>query len=221
MSETQPTTRKERRIAERRQQILDTAARLFAEKGFHRTTTRDIAGEADVSEGTLYNYFDSKDDILLGIMSMLAEATGLPGRLEQAVEVDPQAFLQSILRLRRQQVEQTGDMLQAVLSEILVNPPLRQRYYVQQISPLLEMIEYHINQRSELGQIRSVESDLMARVVVGLTTGLFFLQVLGDPVVVNRWGDLSRAVAEILLQGCLLPGSEPDVPAKAGSEVDR
>src|SRR3990172_2901697 len=100
MDENPSSLRRERRIASRRPLILEAAAGLFAEKGFHRTTTRDIAEAADVSEGTLYNYFFNKDEILLGIMSMLAEATGLPEQLEQAVEVDPQAFLQSILRLR-------------------------------------------------------------------------------------------------------------------------
>jgi len=209
MSESTSTTRKERRAASRRLHILEHAAGLFAEKGFHRTTTRDIAAAADVSEGTLYNYFDSKDEILLGIMSMLAEASGLPGRLEEAVEIDPQAFLQSILRLRRQQVDATGDMLQAVLSEILVNPPLRQRYYAEQMSPLIEMIEYHLNQRADLGQIRRIDKDLVARIIVGLVTGLFFLQVMGDPVVVGRWGELSKVIAEILAHGILDAQSSP------------
>ena len=44
------STRRERQNAARVEQILDAAIRLFAEKGFHRTTTRDIAEAADVAE---------------------------------------------------------------------------------------------------------------------------------------------------------------------------
>lgn len=49
----QPTTRRERRIAARKAQILDAAARVFAKRGLHRATTKEIAEAADVSAGTL------------------------------------------------------------------------------------------------------------------------------------------------------------------------
>ena len=52
--------RRARRAKERRQGILEAAARVFARKGFEKATTREIAQEADVSEGTIYNYFASK-----------------------------------------------------------------------------------------------------------------------------------------------------------------
>src|SRR5512147_1631665 len=66
-------TRRERQAAQRVEHILDAAARLFAEHGFHRTTTKDIAQAADVSEGTLYNYFENKNDLLFSILERLGE----------------------------------------------------------------------------------------------------------------------------------------------------
>ena len=45
--------------------ILDAADKLFHEKGFDGTRTADIAKEAGVSEGTLYNYFSSKTDMMM------------------------------------------------------------------------------------------------------------------------------------------------------------
>lgn len=45
--------------------ILDAADKLFHEKGFEGTRTADIAAEAGVSEGTLYNYFSSKSDMMM------------------------------------------------------------------------------------------------------------------------------------------------------------
>ncbi len=47
-------------IAARRNQILDAAAKVFAEKGFHPTTIKDIAAEAGIAHGTIYNYFENK-----------------------------------------------------------------------------------------------------------------------------------------------------------------
>lgn len=51
-------------IKKRREQIIEGAARLFQEKGFHRTTTREIAKESGFSIGTLYEYIRTKEDVL-------------------------------------------------------------------------------------------------------------------------------------------------------------
>ncbi|PWA11906.1 TetR family transcriptional regulator [Pueribacillus theae] len=54
----------EKLIETRRSQIIKSAVTLFKEKGFHRTTTREIAKEAGFSIGTLYEYIREKEDIL-------------------------------------------------------------------------------------------------------------------------------------------------------------
>lgn len=51
-------------IEKRRAEVIHAAVRLFKEKGFHRTTTREIAKEAGFSIGTLYEYIRTKEDIL-------------------------------------------------------------------------------------------------------------------------------------------------------------
>lgn len=58
----------------RRDSILEVASRLFAEKGYEKTPTSEIAQEAGVAEGTLYHHFGSKDGIFLTIFDgMLKE----------------------------------------------------------------------------------------------------------------------------------------------------
>lgn len=51
-------------IEQRRQQIVEGAVRLFIEKGFHKTTTREIARECGLSIGTMYEYIKTKEDVL-------------------------------------------------------------------------------------------------------------------------------------------------------------
>ncbi len=55
--------RKQRERERRRQQIIVAAKRVFSEKGFSNTTMEDIAGEAELSPGTLYLYFKNKDEL--------------------------------------------------------------------------------------------------------------------------------------------------------------
>jgi TetR/AcrR family transcriptional regulator, cholesterol catabolism regulator len=51
-------------VAKRRRQLIDAAVRLFIEKGFHKTTTRQIAAAANMPVGSIYEYVASKEDIL-------------------------------------------------------------------------------------------------------------------------------------------------------------
>jgi AcrR family transcriptional regulator len=196
-----PHSRRERRVAARRAQILEAAARLFAEKGFHRTTTRDIAQAADVSEGTLYNYFDNKEDMLIGIMSTLGANQHLSASLIRSLPLDARNFLYSTLSTRREFIDQNGAMLQSVLSEILVDPELRKQYYQELVLPNFEMLEAHLEARRDLGQIRDIDIPLAVRLLVSMMTGLFFLNVLGDPVVKDRADELSQEITSIFFDG--------------------
>jgi AcrR family transcriptional regulator len=51
-------------IEERREQLVSAAVRVFKQKGFHAATIRDIGRAAGMTQGTIYNYVRSKDDIL-------------------------------------------------------------------------------------------------------------------------------------------------------------
>jgi len=201
MVESNKFTRRERRAAERKMQIITAAANLFAEKGFHRTTTRDIADEADVSEGTLYNYFDSKDDLLLDIMDMLDDLPSEADQFDQVASQDAREFLIKMMKGRREMTDQYHPMLQAVLSEIMVNPDLRQRYYDEQISPGIILISRHLQELLDKGQFRMINIPYTARTLVALMLGLYVLEVLGDPLIQSQWDELSQVIASIFVDG--------------------
>jgi AcrR family transcriptional regulator len=60
--------RRAREKAQRRREILDAARREFFERGFHRPTVDDVASRAEVSKGTIYLYFESKEEILAHLL---------------------------------------------------------------------------------------------------------------------------------------------------------
>jgi AcrR family transcriptional regulator len=66
-----PIQERSRRTVER---ILDAAARIFHEQGYAGATTNDIADEADVSVGSLYQYFPNKDALLVALTKRHIEA---------------------------------------------------------------------------------------------------------------------------------------------------
>lgn len=85
--------------AARRRAILDAAIQTFAQHGFFASRTREIAARAGVAEGTLYLYFESKDDLLLtafresvrefsaAARMLLQDEMTLPERLTRFVEM--------------------------------------------------------------------------------------------------------------------------------------
>jgi len=71
-------------VGERRAQILRAAVKLFSDKGYYTTTISQIAREAGVSTGLIYQYFGDKDDVLLLSLKMVLERyeKEIPPRLE-------------------------------------------------------------------------------------------------------------------------------------------
>ena len=70
----QPKRRTRRPRAEREAQILDSARRVFSEKGYGEATVAEIAANAGVVEGTVYSYFESKRALLIAVMRVFFEA---------------------------------------------------------------------------------------------------------------------------------------------------
>ncbi len=71
---------RERQKLARRQRILDAAMILFNRDGYDKTRIEDIAEVAEVSAGTAYNYYQSKADILIAVVSMEVEESFAAGK---------------------------------------------------------------------------------------------------------------------------------------------
>jgi AcrR family transcriptional regulator len=208
MASDRTAVRRERRIAARKEQILDGAARVFAEKGFARATTREIAEAADVSEGTIYNYFDSKEELLIGIMGRVGEKQLrvmqiTPDLLEQGLQKDLRSFYKEALRARQDFVARNRAMLQAVVSEMLINRDFAERYRRQLLTPGMDVFDRHIQARVERGQIRAVDVPLVSRFFSAMNFGLLGLLLIGDPVIESKWesDDLVEELVAFVFDG--------------------
>src|SRR5689334_17400016 len=82
----------------RRQLILDAALTCFSRDGFHATTTADIVRESGVSQGTLYLYFATKDDIVAALADDRQQGEAFLNALAQS-EPDPVQGLFMMLEL--------------------------------------------------------------------------------------------------------------------------
>ena len=75
MSKTK-LSRREREKKGHKEEILGAALRLFSEKGFHNVSMQDIANESEFGVGTIYNFFDSKEQLFIELMKAGIEKIG-------------------------------------------------------------------------------------------------------------------------------------------------
>ncbi|OQY21897.1 MAG: hypothetical protein B6I35_07360 [Anaerolineaceae bacterium 4572_32.2] len=188
-------------IQARRNQILDAAATVFAEKGFHRASTKEIASSAGISEGTIYNYFATKSDLLLGIMTRLAELESLDEELVDALQGDVQDFFVAVFRNRVDGIQQGQEMLKAILPEVMVNPDLSRQFTQQFVQRISTLLEQYVQARIKMGHIRPVNVPLTVRAVQGMFIGLIVLRILGDESLESGWDDVPEVLATLVFDG--------------------
>jgi AcrR family transcriptional regulator len=174
---------------------------VFADKGFHRATTKEIASAAGVSEGTIYNYFENKADLLVSMITRLADMEELPDELAGTLEWDAQEFLVAMMRHRMARIEQNHELLQAILPEIFINPELRQRFYQHFVQPIAAVLEQYVRARIESGQLRPINPSLAACAVQSMFVGMLVLRILGDEAIQSGWHELPDVLATLVFEG--------------------
>ena len=198
-------------VAARRAQILDAATRVFASKGFNRATIRDVARGAGVADGTIYNYFANKTDLLFGLLDRLNDTERRSASLAQVVDTSLAGFFRAYLRERVEALWSNADLFRAVLPELLANPDLRTRYYNEVIAPTMALGEGAIQALASGGRIRDLDAALATRMLAGSLLGLMVLQLLGDETLAARWREIPDTLADLLLPG-FMPMLGPEAP---------
>src|SRR6266403_1203397 len=120
-----PSDRRQRRSADIRERLFRASLDLFAQKGFAETTVEDITESADVGKGTFFNYFPSKDHILLAFGEMQLS------KLESAIELSRSSgepmpeFLRSLGVRMTQEPTRNPAIVRALLQAYLSTTPVR------------------------------------------------------------------------------------------------
>jgi len=172
---------KEQMAEARRTQILMGAAQVFAEKGFHKATTKEIAEAAGVAEGTIYNYFANKRELLLAMIELLA-VQSLKDSLITGVPTSPKEFIMMILRNRYQLVQERGQLVAPILAEMFTDAELRREAYQKLVMPVTRLMEQYIQSQIDAGLFRPVNPMIVTRAFIGVLVINFSMKLTNlDP----------------------------------------
>jgi AcrR family transcriptional regulator len=140
------TVVKDRVLIERRhEQICDAALHLFARKGYHQTSVREIAEAADLSVGAIYNYIKTKEDILLLVYHRILDL--FQKKMSEAIILsgDPRAQLRAAIEATFKLYDDYQDLVLVLYQEshTLRREALQQlfevdRRYVSMVQAIIE-----------------------------------------------------------------------------------
>jgi len=126
ISPNPPSKRRERQSVERLERLFRAAMELFARKGFAETTVEDITNAADLGKGTFFNYFPSKEHILLAFGEMqLAKLKAAFEEMRNA-NVPVPVFMRSLGARMTQEPMRNPAIIRLLLQAFLTDSSVRE-----------------------------------------------------------------------------------------------
>ena len=196
--------RKESITKQRKQQIFDAALKVFSQKGFDQATIPDIAQEAEVAVGTIYNYYQSKHDLLLSIIKDYIVTESLTGLLEQSPKSDAATFLSSLINERLTIGLANTDAMQLLMSEIRRDPELLRQYTEQVVRPTFKLLEEQLESRIARDTYHPSNIRVVVRALIGMIIGLVIISgIEGETGLLRRIPrqELASEVTKLILEG--------------------
>lgn len=199
--------RKARRIERIRGEIMNAAIEVISEKGFKNSTTKEIAERADMAEGTLYNYFKNKNDIL---MSIAERYVSYKRNLDVSTDVSSvQEFITNLYAAsadydRSEHLDERR-ILRALLPEFLTDKVLGKLYYERIIQPFLSTVEEKMAVLKKNGIVGDYDVKALSRLLYSSLIGFAVLDINKDPLVSDASEEFrkeaGRAYIEVLGKG--------------------
>jgi len=167
-------------VTEKRAQIVDSAVALFINKGYHQTTTREIARSAGFSIGTLYEYVASKEDILYLVCDAIHDEIEMRLKEEISEEKDGLETLEGAIRVYVQVCDRMQDPIVLIYRETASLDRESQQYVLQNERRITDIFETILKRGVSDGTVRfdgAPALELMAHNIV----------VLGHMWAFRRW----------------------------------
>ena len=159
----------------KRQQILDSAVAVFAEKGFYNAKVTDIAHKAGVAHGTVYLYFQTKEDILIQIFEEKFEELVNYIFMEVGTEQNALAKLRRLILIQLQMVETNPELTELMLLEARQSSKFILSSAISKIGDYCDKIEGILKEGIEEGLVRpdldlTVASTMLYSGIEGIAT---------------------------------------------------
>jgi len=197
-------------VEDRREQIIDAAMRVFAQKGFVRATNKDVAREAGITPGLIYHYFENKEALLMAVIegrTPLKVIASLPVGVHS---MPPEQFFPFMIRQVMTVVESENfvALLKVVLPELLNN----EHGYIAQVLPAaiqrtFGFLGEYLEVQMQVGTLRRADTVLNTQILFGSIAGVVLRrQILRDPAALKcTHEEIAMTITQTFLHGLATP----------------
>ena len=203
------TNRRERNKALRREQILGSAVKVFARRGFGNATVAEIAEEAGVAPGTIYIYFEGKEDLFMSIPELISEPmlatfleTAFGGNEPTDTEGEERLLTQSCTKAIETLLRNL-DLVKSMLASIVTLDDETRAEYFRQPLQALTILERYFHDRIERGIFREMNIAVVAQAYAVLVIMFVLIQELirTKDVAPVAYEEISQELIKLLLYG--------------------
>jgi len=185
-------TRRAQQAEERREQLIDTALRVFAEKGWDATSIPDLARAAGIAQGLMYHYFRNKEELLIAVIERHSFLSELRELLTVSADRPAIHVLPEIAENFAALLQQKRDLILIFIREAQTNPGIA-RQQDALIGGGVQLLTEYITARVAAGELRPHDPTLTAHA---------FLYTIFMSQLIHVSGQLSIAdFVQFLLQG--------------------
>jgi AcrR family transcriptional regulator len=189
------------------QRILAAAVEAFAESGYAGTATSEIARRAGVAEGTIFRYYPTKKDLLIGAVGPLMARTMTPearARLETLLTTEypsVEAFVHTVAADRLAFARENPLLVRLVVQEIPFHAELREQFRQRVLSVFFPLLLQAIVRLQERGLIGPIAPTTAARLIMSSVIGYALPRLFLAPEA--EWDDATElaAIAGVLARG--------------------
>ncbi len=193
---------------ERRTQILEVAIKLFSQRGFSGTTTKEIAKSAGVSEAMVFKHFANKEELYSAILDLKACDRHAQNRFEELVgktvaKDDFGVFYTMALNALDYHSADSG-FLRLMLHSALEEHDLARMFFESFITDKYKFLGDYIKQRQADGAFREIEPLVVVRAFMGMFVHHSLYNILWDKeqkILEISNEEAARNFTEILLNG--------------------
>lgn len=203
-----------KRVGNKREKIIAAAAKFFGEKGYHNTTTAEIAQAAGVAAGTIYIYFSSKEDLLVAVFEEFLERHMM--RLSDGVdkEAGPEAKLRRLIVLGLALMEENPDSARIFLSQLRQSTTMIKMVAKRSSRAYRSIIESVLDEGVRAGIFRPMDTRAVATMVFGAFQNLVLDWVADDCS--YRLTGLAEEATTYILRGAACPPQPGDSAGARG-----
>lgn len=200
----------ESEMTEKQKSILRASIKLFAEKGFHASSTAEIAKEAGVAEGTIFRHYKSKKDILLAVVTPVLVKFAAPFILKDIREIFKEQaekpfkeVTTELFRNRLNLVLQNEKTIRILLQEAFFHDEIREALIATVFKDAKEMVYKLIEAKMDAGELRRLPSQAVFRAVLHSMIGLVMFRQVLDPDEFAEYSDEEQIAytVDILMNG--------------------